>query len=156
MAKSHKTESRDNKVKNKMNDLKTIAQQFFAAYDAHDVEGMLAICTDSALGRYAPYGRDSVVPIRGGIDAIWRAFPQAVPGFRVELIETILGEGDTVVAQTIMSGPIPADPLGIAKEGQVVFIPHAYILRFDAKGKISRLDAYWDNAVLNGIKASAL
>src|SRR5277367_1191424 len=156
MANSHKTESRDNKVKNKMNDLKTIAQQFFAAYDAHDVDGMLAICADSALGRYAPYGRDSVVPIRGGIDAIWRAFPQAVPGFRVELIETILGEGDTVVAQTIMSGPIPADPLGIAKEGQVVFIPHAYILRFDPKGKISRLDAYWDNAVLNGIKASAV
>ena len=139
-----------------MKDLKSVAQKFFTAYDAHDVEGMLALCADDALGRYAPYGLKSVVPIRGGLDAIWQAFPQAVPDFRVEVIEMILAEGDTVVIQAVMSGPIPADPLGIAKKGQVVFIPHAYILRFDTRGKISRLDAYWDNAVLNGIKASAL
>ena len=43
------------------------ALQFFTAYDAHDVDGMLALCADGALGRYAPYGRESVVPIRGGI-----------------------------------------------------------------------------------------
>jgi hypothetical protein len=48
------------------------AQQFFTAYDAHDVDGMLALCADGALGRYAPYGRESVMPIRGGIDVIWR------------------------------------------------------------------------------------
>ena len=64
-------------------DVKDAAEQFFVAYDAHDVEGMIALCADGALGRYAPYGRDSVVPIRGGIDVIWRAFPQAVPNFRV-------------------------------------------------------------------------
>src|SRR5579862_4209588 len=98
-------------------DVQGVAEKFFAAYDAHDVEGMIALCADGALGRYAPYGRDSVVPIRGGIDVIWRAFPQAVPGFRVEVIEIILGEANTVVVQAIMSGPIPADPLGIAKQG---------------------------------------
>jgi ketosteroid isomerase-like protein len=146
----------ENKMKNELKDLKTIAQRFFAAYDAHDVEGMLSFCADGAQGRYAPYGRNSVVPIRGGLDAIWRAFPQAVPNFRVEVVEIILGEGDTVVAQTVMSGPMPGDPLGIAKKGQVVFIPHAYILRSNAEGKITRLDAYWGNAALNGIKASAL
>ena len=77
-------------MKNETKDLKSIAQSFFTAYDAHDVEGMLAVCADGALGRYAPYGRNSVVPIRGGIDAIWRAFPQAVPGFRVKVDEMIL------------------------------------------------------------------
>ena len=58
-----------------------IAEKFFTAYDAHDVDGMLALCADGAIGRYAPYGRESVVPIRGGIDLIWRAFPNAVPNF---------------------------------------------------------------------------
>ena len=53
------------------------AEQFFTAYDAHDVDGMLGLCADGALGRYAPYGRESVVPIRGGIDVIWRAFPNS-------------------------------------------------------------------------------
>jgi steroid delta-isomerase-like uncharacterized protein len=136
-------------------DVKAIAKKFFAAYDAHDVEGMLALCADGAIGRYVPYGRDSDMPIRGGIDGIWRAFPQAVPDFRVEVVE-ILAEGNTAIIQTVMSGPIPADVPGIAKEAQVVFIPHAYFLRFDTQGKISRLDAYWDNTVLNSIKPSAV
>jgi ketosteroid isomerase-like protein len=136
-------------------DLKAIAKTFFAAYDVHDVEGMLALCTDDAQGRYVPYGRDSVVPIRGGIDGIWRAFPQAVPDFRVEVVE-MLAEGNTVIIQTVMSGPIPAEVPGIAKKAQVVFIPHAYFLRFNTQGKISRLDAYWDNTVLNSIKPSAV
>jgi steroid delta-isomerase-like uncharacterized protein len=136
-------------------DVKAAAKGFFAAYDSHDVEGMLALCADNAAGRYAPYGRDSVVPIRGGLDVIWRAFPQAVPGFRVEVVE-MLAEGNTVIIQTVMSGPIPADVPGIARKAQVVFIPHVYFLRFDAQGKISRLDAYWDNTVLNSIKPSAV
>ena len=83
------------------------------------------------------------------------AFPQAVPNFRVEVVEMLAAE-DTVVIQTVMSGPIPADAPGIAKKGQVVFIPHAYFLRFNTQGKISRLDAYWDNTVLNSIKPSAV
>jgi steroid delta-isomerase-like uncharacterized protein len=141
-------------MKNNQN-VKAIAKQFFAAYDAHDVEGMLALCADDAQGRYCPYGRNSVVPIRGGLDAIWHAFPQAVPGFRVEVVE-ILAEENTAIIQAVMSGPIPADVPGIAKKAQVVHIPHAYFLRFDAQGKISRLDAYWDNTVLQAIKPSAV
>jgi steroid delta-isomerase-like uncharacterized protein len=136
-------------------DVKAIATKFFAAYDAHDVEGMLALCADDAQGRYTPYGRNSVVPIRGGLDGIWRDFPQAVPNFRVEIVE-VLGEGNTAIVQTVMSGSIPADVSGIAKKAQVVFIPHAYFLRFNEQGKISRLDAYWDNTVLNSIKPSAV
>jgi len=138
-------------------DLKNIAQQFFGAYAAYDVEGMTALCADDARGRYVPYGRESVAPIRGGIDAMWRAFPRAVPGYRVEVIEMMLAEGNTVVVQTMMGGPLPGpDPLGITKKGQDVAIPHVFILRFAEDGKIHRLDAYWDNSVLNGIKASAL
>ena len=143
-------------MKTNTTDLATAAQEFFAAYDAHYVEGMTALCADGARGRYAPYGRESVVPIRGGIDVIWRAFPQAVPNFRVKVIEVIPTQGDTIVVQAEMSGPMPADVPGIAKKGQVVHIPHAYILRFNAQCKITRLDCYWDNTVLNSIQASAV
>jgi len=51
------------------------------------------------IGRYAPYGRKSFVPIRGGIDLIWRAFPNAVPNFRVKVIDMIPAEGNAVVIQ---------------------------------------------------------
>jgi ketosteroid isomerase-like protein len=143
-------------MKTSTTDIATTAQEFFAAYDVHDVEGMIALCANGALGRYAPYGRESVVPIRGGLDVIWRAFPRAVPDFRVEVIEMILAEGNTVVVQAEMSGTMPADAPGIAKKGEIVHIPHAYILRFDKQPKITRLDAYWDNTVLNSIQASAV
>src|ERR1700684_2219745 len=143
-------------MKGNAKDYVSTAQQFFTAYDAHDVDGMLGLCADGALGRYAPYGRESVVPIRGGIDVIWRAFPNAVPNFRVKVIELIPAEGNTVVIQAEMSGPIPAEVPGVAKKGQDVHIPHCYILRFDADGKITRLDAYWDNTVLNSIQVSAV
>ena len=143
-------------MKTNAKDYVSIAQQFFTAYDAHDVDGMLALCADGALGRYAPYGRESVVPIRGGIDIIWRAFPNAVPNFRVKVIELIPAEGNIVVIQAEMSGPIPAEVHGVAKKGQDVHIPHCYILRFDTDSQITRLDAYWDNTVLNSIKVSGL
>ena len=81
-----------NKMKTNTTDLATAAQEFFAAYDARDVEGMIALCADGAQGRYAPYGRERVVPIRGGIDVIWRAFPQAIPNFRVKVIEMIFAK----------------------------------------------------------------
>ena len=92
----------------------------------------------------------------GGIDVIWRAFPNAVQTFRVKVIELIPTERDTVVIQAEMSGPIPAEVPGVAKKGQDVHIPHCYILRFDSNSKITRLDAYWDNTVLNNIKASGV
>src|SRR6266446_6417026 len=143
-------------MKKNAKDYVSIAQQFFTAYDAHDVDGMLALCADGALGRYAPYGRESVVPIRGGIDVIWRAFPNAVPTFRVKVIELIPAEGNTVVIQAEMSRPIPAEVPGFAKKGQDVHIPHCYMLRFDAAGQITRMDAYPENTVLRSVEASAM
>ena len=109
-------------MKGNAKDYVSTARQFFTAYDAHDVDGMLALCADGALGRYAPYGGESVAPIGGGIDVIWRAFPNAVPNFRVKVIELIPADGNTVVIQAEMGGPIPAEVHGSAKKGQDVHI----------------------------------
>src|ERR1700721_2604871 len=143
-------------MKNNAKDYLSIAQQFFTAYDAHDVDGMLALCADDALGRYAPYGRESVVPIRGGIDVIWRAFPNAVPNFRVKGIELISAKGNTGGIKAEMRGPIPPEFPGVSKRGPGVRLPPRCILRFDSNSKITRLDAYWDNTVLKSIKASGV
>jgi ketosteroid isomerase-like protein len=140
----------------KMNDLKAIAQKFFAAYDGQDIEGMVDCFADEAKAWYAPYGRDSVMPIRGGIDAIWRAF-QRVPDLRVKIDDLILAEGNTVVARVwVIGGPHAVEVPGIIKKGQAVPIPHLFLLRIDQNGKIARLDCYFDNTVLGGVRASAL
>jgi len=137
-------------------DVKAITKKFFAAYDAHDVDGMLALCAEGAQGRYLPYGKNSFMPIRGGLENIWRGFPHAVPDFGVEIVELIDGEGNAVTVQALLGGTMPADVPGVVKKGEVDRIAHAYIIRYNADGKITRLDCYWDNTAINAIKASAL
>ena len=139
-----------------MKDVKAITHTFFAAYDAHDVDGMLALCADGAQGRYLPYGKNSVMPIRGGLENIWRGFPQAVPDFRAEISEIIQAEQNTIVVQALLGGTMPADVPGLVKKGEVGRIAHVYIIRYNADGNISRLDCYWDNSAINAIMASAL
>jgi hypothetical protein len=117
---------------------------------------MLALCADGAQGRYVPYGKSSLMPIRGGLDMIWRGFPQAVPDFRAEIVEMIEAQDNTVVVQALVGGTMPADVPGVVKKGDVGRIAHAYIVRFNTDGEISRLDCYWDNTSINSIKASAL
>jgi len=117
---------------------------------------MLALCADGAQGRYLPYGKNSVMPVRGGLEKIWRGFPNAVPDFGVEIIEMIPGEENTIVVQALLGGTMPADVAGLVKKGEVGRIAHAYIIRYNRDGKISRLDCYWDNTAINAIKASAL
>jgi ketosteroid isomerase-like protein len=137
-------------------DVKAITKKFFAAYDAHDVDGMLALCAEGAQGRYLPYGKNSFMPIRGGLENIWRGFPQAVPDFGVEIVELIEGEGNAVTVQALLGGTMPTDVPSVVKQGEVDRIAHAYIIRYNADGKITRLDCYWDNTAINAIKASAL
>src|SRR5580658_5080663 len=141
---------------NKDKDLRATAKKFFAAYDSHNVEGMLALCAEGAQGRYLPYGKNSVMPIRGGLEQIWRGFPQAVPDFGAEIVEVIQAEDNTVIVQALVGGTMPADVPGLVKKGEVGRIAHAYIIRYNAQGKVSRLDCYWDNTAINAIKASAL
>jgi ketosteroid isomerase-like protein len=141
---------------NKEKNLRATTKKFFAAYDAHDVEGMLTLCADGAQGRYLPYGKNSVMPIRGGLEKIWRGFPEVVSDFGVEIAEMIPGADNTIVVQALPGGTMPADVPGLVKKGEVGRIAHAYIIRYDTDGKISRLDCYWDNTAINAIKASAL
>ncbi len=144
-------------------DLKAITEKFFAAYDGHDVDGMLALCADGAQGRYLPYGKKSDMPIRGGLEQIWRGLLGAVPDFGVEVVEMIqgegnivVGEGNIVVIQALLGGAMPADVPGLVTKGKSDRIAHAYIIRYSAEGKIMRLDCYWDNTAINAIKASVL
>src|ERR1700733_2424220 len=137
-------------------DLKAITEKFFAAYDGHDVDGMLALCADGAQGRYLPYGKKSLMPIRGGLEQIWRGLLGAVPDFGVEVDEMIQAEGNMVVVQVLLGGAMQAGVPGLVTKGKPDRFAHAYTIRYNADGKITRLDCYWDNTAINAIKASVL
>jgi hypothetical protein len=48
-----------------MKDLKSITKKSFAAYDAPDVQGLLALCADGGQGRYHPSRTTTLLPIPG-------------------------------------------------------------------------------------------
>src|SRR5208282_2366663 len=62
-----KRPQRSIEMKGNAKDYVSTAQQFFTAYDAHDVDCMLGLCANGALGRYAWLLHHSVVilPIPG-------------------------------------------------------------------------------------------
>src|SRR5712671_981446 len=101
-----------------MKDLKQITQKFFTAYNDHDVDGMLAYCADGAQGRYLPYGKKSVMPIKGGLEKIWRGLLGAGPDFGVKVDETIQAENNIVVVQALLGGAMPADVPGLVTKGK--------------------------------------
>jgi hypothetical protein len=81
----------------------------------------------------------------------------ALRGLRdAEIVEMIQAEENTIVVQALVGGTMPANVPGLVKKGEVGRIAHAYIVRFNTDGKISRLDCYWDNTAINAIKGSAL
>ena len=84
------------------------------------------------------------------------AFRRPSPDFGAEIVEMIEAEENTIVVQALVGGTMPADVPGLVKKGEVGQIAHAYIVRFNTDGRISRLDCYWDNTAINAIKASAL
>jgi steroid delta-isomerase-like uncharacterized protein len=145
-----------NRRETQMKDYERILRAFFSAYDAHDIDGMLAFCAEGAQGRYLPYGRENIMPLRGGIEAFWRGFAEAVPDFAATVVEVIPAEGNVVVVQATLGGTMPTDIPGLAAKGQLVQVPHAYILRFTQDDKIAHVDCYWDNAATSFLKASAL
>ncbi len=143
-------------MKTNAKDYVSIAQQFFTAYDAHDVDGMLALCADGALRTIC-----AVWPRERRADPWWhRCYLARVSECRSEFpsqsdrADPCRGEHsrDPSRDEQAHTCQVP----GVAKKGQDVQIPHCYILRFDTDFKITRLDAYWDNTVLNSIKASGV
>ena len=114
----------------------------------------MLFCAEDAQGRYLPYGKNSVMPIRGGLEQIWRGFPQAVPDFGAEIVEMIKPKRTPSWCRHWSAGYASGRPRP-CKEGEVGRIAQ-HIIRFNTGGKISRLDCYWDNTAINTIKASAL
>src|ERR1700694_3850415 len=102
---------------NKDNDMKAITRKFFGAYNAHDVDGMLALCADGAQGRHLPYGKKSLMPIRRVLEQIWRVLLGAVPDFGVEVDEMIQAEGHIVVLQAPLGGAMPGGLPGLVTQG---------------------------------------
>lgn len=128
---------------------------FFDAYQAHDVERMVELCTDNADFHYLPFelwGRQRVIRGDGKVrtigKVIWTKLIDSFPDLSNRITETISDRQGNVAVEVIISGT-QARPFGmIGSQGLHFDLPHVFVFRVGQAGLIEEVTAYWDMADL--------
>jgi steroid delta-isomerase-like uncharacterized protein len=121
------------------------ARSFFAAYDAHDVDRMLAQLSDDAELRYVPMGDQGQGRAREVGKTIWSGLIDAFPDLHVS-VQSVFGDDGHAAAEVVIGGTQWRDFLDIPSQGKHYELPHAFLLEVDERGRISAIEAFWDNA----------
>lgn len=121
------------------------AQAFFQAYDVHDIDWMLSLCTSTAQLRHVPMGRFETGNIHTVGGKAWSDMFSALPDLRVE-VKADVADAFHVAAQAVIADRIRDFEL-----------PQAYFITVDDTFHITDVTVYWDNVTLGvqGTKAGA-
>lgn len=107
-----------------------IVRAFFAAFDAHDIDGMLALCSDGATLRHIPMSSNEAGSMFDIGTKAWGETFKAFPNVRVA-VESLIAEGDRVAAEVV-----------IADRERGFELPQVYVLTLDDGGRISAATVY--------------
>jgi steroid delta-isomerase-like uncharacterized protein len=121
-----------------------VVRSFFAAYNAHDVNRMVAACSADAQLRYVPMGRQGQGPIREIGKNFWSGLIDAFPDLAVE-VESAFGDERNVAAEVMIGGTQRKDFLGIRNQGKHYDLPHAFLVKLNRESLITEVACYWDN-----------
>lgn len=122
------------------------ARVFFEFYQAHDVDGMLSLCSSTAQLRHVPMGRFETGDIHTVGRKAWSDMFAALPDLAVT-VNLIVAAELNVAVEVVIADAIRAFEL-----------PQAYFLTVDDRFAITNVTVYWDNVTmgLEGTKAGAV
>jgi steroid delta-isomerase-like uncharacterized protein len=95
----------------------SVVEQFSAAYNDGDVEGLLALCSDDVTVIH--HNRDIEVHGKEALGGLFGSFAQAFPDKRFLEPTSIVAEGENVVVEHTWTGTVEADVPGFAAAGEV-------------------------------------
>jgi ketosteroid isomerase-like protein len=129
-----------------------VVRAFFAAYRAHDVEGMVDLCAENAGFRYVPFevwGRQRVLYGEGKVctvgKLIWTTLIDAFPDL-TNVVTSLRADEHGNVAAEVGIGGTQARHFGtIASTGGHYELPHLLLFHVTGDGLIDDIVAYWDN-----------
>ena len=121
-----------------------VARLFFAAYDAHEVDKMVGLCSEDAELRYIPMASQGQGPVRVVGRKIWSGLIDAFPDLHVTM-NSAFGDDHNAAAEVMIGGTQRKDFLDIPSQGKHYELPHAFILRLNERNRITSITAYWDN-----------
>lgn len=122
------------------------ARAFFNAYEKHDIDGMLSLCTSTAQLRHVPMGRFETGNIHTVGRKAWSDMFSALPDLSVAPTSVVANDLH-VAAEAV-----------IADRHRGFELPQAYFLTLDDAHRITQVTVYWDNVTLGiqGTKAGAV
>lgn len=119
-----------------------IAQSYFSAVDARDVDGMIACWAEGGIDRIAPIGE---LRAPDGVRAFFGELFAAVPDSRLEVLD-LVAQDDKVVVRWRSTGTFCGAPFqGIEANGSRLALEGCDMLTIE-NGLIQRNDAYYDGA----------
>ena len=125
------------------------AHSFFAAYDKHNVNKMVAACDENAELRYVPMGSNGTEKVRELGSAIWTGLIDAFPDLHVT-VQSMFGDESNIAAEVVIGGTQRKDldygEVHIPSHGRHYELPHVFLLQINESGLIAEVAAYWDNA----------
>lgn len=121
------------------------ARAFFEAYNAHDVDRMIAACTRDAELRYPPLESQEQGKVREAGRKTWSGLMDAFPDLTVR-IRSMFGDDRNVAAEVVIGGTQRKDFMQVRNQGKHYEVPLAFLLQVDSDGLIAGITAYWDNA----------
>lgn len=121
-------------------DLERMLQDYYDAWNAHDVERIATFFTDDCVYDDVPAG----APTHGKeeLKASWGAFFPTCPDFKIK-VKALFATGDWAGSEWVLSGTQAADWPGMPNTGKSFTIVGASIMEL-RDGKIRRNSDYWD------------
>jgi steroid delta-isomerase-like uncharacterized protein len=122
-----------------------IAHAFFNAYNEHDVNKMVSMCSEEGELCYVPMGEKGRGKLREVGKMIWSSLIEAFPDLNV-VTHCAFGDDENVAAEVEIGGTQQKDFMQINNQGKRYDLPHAFLLNLNDRGVLTRITAYWDNA----------
>ena len=123
-------------------DMERMFDDYYAAWNAHDVEKLASFFTDECV--YENVGRDQVYRGKEELKAWISGVCAALPDFKLEL-KSLFVAGDRVGLEAVMTGTHTGDMPGLPATGKSFSIRYASIIELH-EGKIRRSADYWNFA----------
>lgn len=130
-----------------------VVRELFDRYRAHDVDGMMELCTvnaDFAYPAYEVWGKQRVLRGDGKVvtvgKPIWNGLITAFPNL-TNTVHRIDANNDGDVVVKVSIGGTQQSAWGyIQPQGQAYNEPHLFVLHVDEDGLIDSIAGYYDNA----------
>ncbi|MCD8540384.1 MAG: nuclear transport factor 2 family protein [Leadbetterella sp.] len=119
--------------------------EFFSAYQEHDYQRMVNLCTSGATVDFIPLGDNGKGRVAELGKNLWALLMECFPDID-NTIDTFSTEGDEVTCKVCIFGTQAKDFAGIPSKGLKFESDHIFIFRFDETDKITGISINWDHA----------